>query len=489
MASGIELAGVVLATLPLFVEIGKAYSKSARTVLNVTQNKRRDAELIKVYRDFYWYVTEINENIERIFFSGTSGPRPSALDIVEWHNCADIEEQLERFFISETAYNKYLQATEQIATLLTQLISDHSVGLTRKDADESAMYERLLKFANYRDSNKTKSDLIERFKFFKEKKRRHERLAELDKWNGRLRDLVKDSQSARFQIGIAPKVFLKSSLYPAIRKMKASTVQFGILASKIYTVLERCGGCCPGRHEARFCLNMHASERVLKNAEAEFEFLVSSPSVWREGTVGIKATNGPTTRRGAQVLEICEMLSSCIKGLRMLLLIEDCNGHHLLRRLQPTPNPHAVLESEPPASLIDLLGCTKMGPRERRELALISAYSLILLHDTHWLQSRWTKSNFSFFYKAKEEPDFLRPFISTRFEPPVTLNDRALAVFHRNPLIFDLGVLLIEILNERPIEHWRTVGEKVTVSDSPATASAVDLIVAQRVAAKMDPSP
>jgi hypothetical protein len=129
--------------------------------------------------------------------------------------------------------------------------------------------------------------------------------------------------------------------------------------------------------------------------------------------------------------------------------MEDINGQQSLWKLDPKPRRIRFLETESPASLLDLLnGSAKMGPQEKRQLALICAYSLLLLHDSHWFSKGWDKSSLTFFYKLDNEPDYVRPYISTRFEipdrkggergteifqiPAREVGERGTGVFHRN---------------------------------------------------------
>jgi hypothetical protein len=140
-------------------------------------------------------------------------------------------------------------------------------------------------------------------------------------------------------------------------------------------------------------------------------------------------------------------------------------------------------------SLRDLLaGNAKMGSYEKRELAVICAYSLLLLHDTPWISAGWDKSSLSFFFKQDHEPDFARPFISTTFETTARpIGSTTAGVFHRNSHILALGILLLEIINEKPVERWRKPAEEATVSaDTEAT---FNLVVAQRTVDKMDDTP
>ena len=135
------------------------------------------------------------------------------------------------------------------------------------------------------------------------------------------------------------------------------------------------------------------------------------------------------------------------------------------------------LETKSPVSLRDLLlGSAKMEPREKRELGLICAYSPLLFHDSPWLSKGWDKT-MSFFYKLDNEPDFLRPYLSTRFEVPAReVGQIGSRVFHRNSHIL---VLLVEIFNEKPIEAWRNARERTTITAS--TEPNINLKVASRV--------
>ena len=100
----------------------------------------------------------------------------------------------------------------------------------------------------------------------------------------------------------------------------------------------------------------------------------------------------------------------------------------------------------------------------------------------------WGKQELYFFFKRDSEPDFQRPFLSTRFELPAReVGQTGSGAFHPNSNILALGILLIEIFNEKPIESWRTAKEKAMVT--PKTSANTDLNVACRVVKKMDDSP
>lgn len=69
MPSGIEIAGVVLAMLPLVVEIAKSYANGVNSIKNVVISERRDEKLQDFYDNFYWE-TFILGNVLRDIING-----------------------------------------------------------------------------------------------------------------------------------------------------------------------------------------------------------------------------------------------------------------------------------------------------------------------------------------------------------------------------------------------------------------------------------
>lgn len=190
-----------------------------------------------------------------------------------------------------------------------------------------------------------------------------------------------------------------------------------------------------------------------------------------------------------QLQEVCQAVKACMAAYRLRLLMENVKGHRCLWKLDPRPKKPTVLETEPPKSLHNLLTSNfKMGSYEKRELAVICAYSLLLLHDTPWFGGGWSKTSLSFFFNKNNEPNYSRPFISTRFETPVHfVSQTGAGVIHRNSHILALGILFIEIFLEKPIEVWRSFEEETLVSAD--TEEMINLLVADRIVKKMDTAP
>lgn len=181
---------------------------------------------------------------------------------------------------------------------------------------------------------------------------------------------------------------------------------------------------------------------------------------------------------------LCDAFATDLQGLSVTFILETPQGQELMKRLQHKPRRLRFLESSAPISLGELLeGPTKLDPIEKRTLALIFAESLLLYHDSNWLHDGWVKDGICFFFKAEDEPDLKNPFLSARLDVPGAGHNLAGNFgHHRNPSILALGVLLIEIFNERAIEKWKTAKER-----SNPTAATV-LVVADRVVKKMDES-
>lgn len=158
---------------------------------------------------------------------------------------------------------------------------------------------------------------------------------------------------------------------------------------------------------------------------------------WQEGTISInleayvlgpyrQSFNELTLGRQckyddeSKVIRMCETSLECAREFqRIRLVMNDINEQQSLWRLDPKPKRIHFVENASPLTLKELLsGSTKLGAREKRELALTCAYPLLLLHDSPWLGGGWGTDQLFFFYNSDSEPDFHRPFLSTRFEVP-----------------------------------------------------------------------
>ncbi|KAF2107784.1 hypothetical protein BDV96DRAFT_606329 [Lophiotrema nucula] len=385
MVSGIEVAGAILATLPLCIEIAKAYSRGIGSLRNVTIGARRDEALCEFYDEFYWNISEISLHFERI--SRAVGPNTNSLVAKD---DSIIALKLKKYCGSLAAYDQLLVVAKRIALLIAQLIHDDTVSVCQVDLTEEKMFEKLNAFASDRDTGRSTMERA-------------------------------DSRAPETRQALVSKHLSITQPWDSlILSINQPSAQLRLLTRDLHTVLSDRWRCpCTEPHEARFCLNLHNHYTTASNpdSDTEIDFLVSSgASTWQEGSVGIRVATSPSGSTSSQLSRFCDTLNVRLAAFRFRLLMEYVNGQHHLWKLDSTARRLPVLETAPPVSMLEvLLGNAKMYPKEKRELAVICAYSLLLLHGTAWLDSTWDKTKLSFFYKANEEPDITRPFISARF--------------------------------------------------------------------------
>lgn len=218
--------------------------------------------------------------------------------------------------------------------------------------------------------------------------------------------------------------------------------------------------------------NGHFSKVSQLNLEATKKLLTSIPSLSHSGS--------PT-----DIERICQACQSDLKDYSLALVFENTTGQQVMKQLGSKLRRLRFHDHSDPISLGELLdGSTKLDPSEKRRLALIFAQSLLLYHDSNWICNGWIKEDISFFFRSEDEPDLNHPFLSARFNNAQATGDPFRNTNnHRNPSILALGVLLIEIFNEKPIEKWRTAKER----GNPGAATV--WMVADRVVKKMDQSP
>lgn len=156
-------------------------------------------------------------------------------------------------------------------------------------------------------------------------------------------------------------------------------------------------------------------------------------------------------------------------------------------QLPSEPRTVRFSESDDPSSLYELLdGPGKMSRREKLKLAITLSYSLLFLHDSAWVSRGWKKEDLFFFYKREDEPDYESPYLSARLTNSRKLlnNDKGSgAPVPSSEGILTLGILLLEIFEEKPIERWRTLKDKKHLN------AFTDRYVAERMVEKMDSSP
>lgn len=169
----------------------------------------------------------------------------------------------------------------------------------------------------------------------------------------------------------------------------------------------------------------------------------------------------------------------------MQFLIDGTSDEQKMWQLRPQPKRLQLLETVPSVSLHSLLlETTHLPLLTKRRLALILADSLLRLGESHWPRSGWNKGQITFFYESTNSLDYQRPYVTPSFDDVnADHGDVNIHMFHRNPSILALGILLIEIHTGNPIETYR---QPQDLTDGQEANANTDWIVADRVVKSLD---
>lgn len=136
--AGFEVAGIVLAVLPFFIEAGKAYSDQARAFRQAIMPSKFDQELQDFYEEFYWDTFELQKNIEKVVLElpSLSEHRKQQViksrDLDKLDQTKDVATALEEF-LGAGDYAAFQMVMEKISDLLARLIKDETVHIAESE--------------------------------------------------------------------------------------------------------------------------------------------------------------------------------------------------------------------------------------------------------------------------------------------------------------------------------------------------------------------
>jgi len=114
------------------------------------------------------------------------------------------------------------------------------------------------------------------------------------------------------------------------------------------------------------------------------------------------------------------------------------------------------------------------GLLTKRKIALTFAYSILQLHGSPLQSTEWDKDHIYFFWAPTNSMDYEHPFLETTMNRTATVNDTgSLELFHPNPGVLKLAILLVELHFWKPIETFR---EEKHLKDGNPTMN-TDLLV------------
>lgn len=134
--SGFEIAGVVLAVLPLFAQAGKAH---IATLHKAASRATRDDKLEEFYREFWWETFELGKLLEQVVqgLPAVSEGRKQELlgstdDETTWA-APDIAAALNEFFASSDDHLAFQKVMEKVLDLLSRLIKDETIHVSQEE--------------------------------------------------------------------------------------------------------------------------------------------------------------------------------------------------------------------------------------------------------------------------------------------------------------------------------------------------------------------
>ncbi|KAM6514248.1 hypothetical protein FALCPG4_015404 [Fusarium falciforme] len=86
---------------------------------------------------------------------------------------------------------------EKVLDLLSRLVEDETVRISRAEKDHARMYQKLEKFQKDRLAGSTTSSFLERFKFWRKEKGRSTCLTNLRTWNKRVKIVIDAAWAGR----------------------------------------------------------------------------------------------------------------------------------------------------------------------------------------------------------------------------------------------------------------------------------------------------
>lgn len=138
MASGIEIAGVVLAVLPIVVEASKAYINGVEGIKDITIARRRDDKLRDFYEDLLVLVTFVEGRLWETIdcLEGLSDDRKAemkfALRIEDWEPGTEVSMALDAHLTPQKK-EAFLVIVRRIARVLGHFVKDKSLKIAKDE--------------------------------------------------------------------------------------------------------------------------------------------------------------------------------------------------------------------------------------------------------------------------------------------------------------------------------------------------------------------
>jgi hypothetical protein len=280
----------------------------------------------------------------------------------------------------------------------------------------------------------------------------------LEKCNSRFRDFVEGIDGMH-------RLKLKNpSKTEDAKRLAASLSAFRQHATSVYEALSSGWGFCRSSHEHEAMLMLECREALdsgsntaISASVASFRMVLSTGPAngasrsFCETSITVAHTEKSGTKTTIQeVLDLCQRMSAK-RDAGAALLMDLTIEKRLL--CDENANCRACLGLLHTCDIISLdeylVRGNALSIKQRTILALNLASSVLQLHATEWLVESWTKKAIRFFQTRNLNTTVDSPFILRRFPRSVRSTGSTI-----ESDVLELGVLLLEIWEQRTFESW-----------------------------------
>jgi hypothetical protein len=260
---------------------------------------------------------------------------------------------------------------------------------------------------------------------------------------------------------------------------------------------------CACAHPHRANLRLDIRKGCKAGDALEFAFLLTFPPPWNWKDIEIKSSplstpsiiTPPTVLRpplpspATRINSLCRDLVATNQQPRRLRVLEDEGWkHHVYSVIGPATNAE-ISEAVP---LSEIIGSTKIvgggkriTARQKCELALTLASSVLQLHDTRWLSCTWGAEDIFFLRNQSSEMILSQFYVSQTFmsgsqTAPATIPPRRLV---RNEMVFALGIALLELAHGTSVSSFR---EPEDLSENGEDDEMTEISIANRLARELN---
>ncbi|KAK5094729.1 hypothetical protein LTR70_003881 [Exophiala xenobiotica] len=502
MATGVEVAGIVLGSLPLVIEALKAYNNGRREAQTIFQTRYHDHVKSELVTDLYWELWFLGRLLKKLIGDVpglTDDERRNLLscaDDHQWHREARVVRLLMHYLKDDFALFDWCLG--EVYLSIKKLFEDEVTASISSSTDASKIQQQVQQYTEDARARLTKSRFRERWHLFRRKDKLKHEIARVALWRGRLDFVVDGAQQQVIPSGAPQHLINTAKGRPSPLLPRLSKSLYDVLSRKW-----RCAGTCPATHQASICLKTDGGlHKDSDPNEVEYNLLLSMPhhapnaaEQWQEINILVRCLANKNAKAKAHqqarvwpLSSICEAVTDHRPPGYLSLLAEHFERGGDIEINRAANADTSVLNFKPKSSPVSLGHSLSElqrlpGLTVKRTLALVLAYSLMTLGGTAWTEGKWTKEHIYFFCDRTQQLCPSQPFISSSMEQQqLDTAVLGLNVLHPLPIVLSLGVLLLEIEIGKPIEWFHQPDDL----ENGTVTSNTHLMAARREAGKLD---